>query len=249
MTDKAVQVLEDIFNDRLTKRNKYSLRKYAEDLNLSPSFLGRILKGKRRLSLEKAFEIADRLGLDSKKRELFFNYVRSPSDTFKKDNRIDPKYLTENAFTIVSVWYHYAITELTYKPGFDNTIDQIADSLGISKGNAKMAVDRLLRVKMLSRDQNGRLVKTNQNFATKDIPSEALRSRHKQVLEKAHRAIDSQDFDERINTGMTFCIDKKKIPEARKKIFDFVQEMSVLMENGDKDEVYELSVSLFSLEQ
>ena len=48
---------------------------------------------------------------------------------------------------------------------------------------------------------------------------------------------------------MTMAIDPLKLPEAKKLISAFNRKMSRFLEGGDKKEVYELQISLFSLQK
>jgi uncharacterized protein (TIGR02147 family) len=65
----------DILKNQLQKRQKmnprYSLRAFAKKLEISPSKVSEIISGKKRLSAERAEDIAQRLDLRGKEHELF----------------------------------------------------------------------------------------------------------------------------------------------------------------------------------
>jgi uncharacterized protein (TIGR02147 family) len=76
-----------------------------------------------------------------------------------------------------------------------------------------------------------------------------LKRRQKQILEKALEALENDPIETRSMTGMTMAIDPSKIPEAKKLISEFNRKMSKFLETGKKSEVYELQISLFSLQK
>jgi hypothetical protein len=43
------------------------------------------------------------------------------------------------------------------------------------------------------------------------------------------------------------AIDEKKLPEAKRMIRDFINQLSVFLEQGSKNKVYQLEVALFDL--
>ena len=49
-------------------------------------------------------------------------------------------------FSVISEWYHYAILELTYVSGFKADYKWIARKLSITVEEAKVAIERLIRL-------------------------------------------------------------------------------------------------------
>ena len=80
---------------------------------------------------------------------------------------------------------------------------------------------------------------------TQDIPNQALRRRHEQNLDAAKESLRANDVTEREFTFITMSIDKSKINDAKKMIRDFRDKMCSYLEEGAKNEVYELSIQLF----
>jgi hypothetical protein len=75
-----------------------------------------------------------------------------------------------------------------------------------------------------------------------------VRSFHKQVLQRAHTAVDRQSLSERFFTAMTVSVPRAKIATARKLITQFREEFWRAMNTeGDAppDEVYHLAVQFF----
>ena len=80
------------------------------------------------------------------------------------------------------------------------------------------------------------------------ISHSAARKRHRQTLEKAIVALENDPVETRSMTGMTMAVDPKKIPVAKEMIRDFNRKLCEFLESGDRTQVYELSISLFSLQ-
>lgn len=80
----APGIIRQVFDRRREKNGSYSLRAFARDIDLSPSFLSLFLNGKKNLSLNSAYRIGQRLGLDPEEQAALFNAVFNSS---KMDSR------------------------------------------------------------------------------------------------------------------------------------------------------------------
>ena len=61
-------------------------------------------------------------------------------------------------------------------------------------------------------------------------------------------ALENDPLERRSTTGMTMAIDPSKLPVARKLIEDFMFKLCEVLESGERAALYQLSVSLFSLD-
>jgi uncharacterized protein (TIGR02147 family) len=96
--------------------------------------------------------------------------------------------------------------------------------------------------------EDGKLKRVEKKLTTSDdIANAALKRAHKQNLQLAAGAIDDVALDKRDFTAMTFAINMNRIPQAKKIIRRFLDEISDCLEAGDATEVYKLSVGLFPL--
>lgn len=76
-------LLKEAFSKRCASRPQYSLRAFARDVQLSPSFLSRIFNGKRELTTARAEVVAGLLGWEGEQKDLFVKLVMkntSPSN-------------------------------------------------------------------------------------------------------------------------------------------------------------------------
>jgi len=232
------QHLQEELLRRCRVNPKYSLRAFARLLDVSPTYLSLILNGKRPIPAKLRAEITERLGLKS-----------LDAKTDKQENTYSQ--LAADRFALISDWYHYAILELIQVTGFRPTVSRIAAALGITQPEAKDAVDRLIRLKMIEIQRNGTWRNTsgqNTNLVDRNVESAARKKLQMQVLEKAMVALQEIPLSQRDQTSMTMAIDVSRLPEAITKIKAFRRELSQFLESGErKDEVYNLAVSLYPI--
>jgi uncharacterized protein (TIGR02147 family) len=246
---------------RKTKNRSYSARAFARDLGLSQPFLTQLLGKKRKLSEEKALQIAERLDLRSSGKNLFVTLARLEVAGGEKSRaslksevesllrkRPDFRVLSQDVFNIVSDWHHFAIIELTKLRGFNFSMARVAKRLKISVQEVEHAVHRLVRVGLL-KDEDGKLSKPADRISFGEIPSEAVRRHHRQSLELAYKALEGQPFDKRDYQSLTLAIDSKDLLKAKDMIQNFMREFSARFEKPNPDAVYKMSVQLFRLDK
>ena len=253
------EYLRDELRERTNANPQYSLRAFARDLSIAPQILSLVLNGKKNISTEVAVEIAMKLKLSANELNYFYDLVelsQARSEVLKdilkqrlmsyEENKTY-RVLQEDIFKIIADWHHYAIMELTYTKGFKSDTLWIAKRLGIPPSEVKQAIERLLRLELIE-EVEGTLIKSEVNLAsTQDVPSTAIRSLTKQLLEKAIDSLEVQSLDERDFGTITMAIDPKKLPEAKKMIRKFRRELCEFLESGYRAEVYTFSTQLFKL--
>jgi uncharacterized protein (TIGR02147 family) len=153
----------------------------------------------------------------------------------------------------MSDWYHYAILELIKIENFPHTTFDFSRALGITKSEANIAVERMLRIGLLRIDSNDRYYESNSGFATNisgNLTSIGAKQLQKQILEQSAEALMNVSIELRNHTSMTMAIDPKLMPEAIERIKKFRRELSEFLEtNGAPTEVYQMSLSLFPVTQ
>lgn len=262
MEFRAQDMLRSKFAERVASNRSYSLRSFARDLQLDPGFLSYLMSGKRKLSLSRAFEVSRRLKLGSDESQMFLAVVQAENKpgselaehaisvlaTLQKPKGIYQK-LSLDIFALISEWYHYAILELSLQDRVRLSPQSIAKRLGITTSEAKLALDRLLKLGLLQ-ERNGRLCKSDRHISPSgQIASTAIRKRHSQILEKAMQALRERPIEEREFQSITMSIDPSLLPEAKRRIQSFAWELCELLESKGHKEIYEFSMQLFSLEK
>lgn len=102
--------------------------------------------------------------------------------------------MTLDMFNIISDWYHDAILELTRVKDFQPNSEYISKRLGITKYEARCAIDRLIRIGLIEVRSDGGWIETlgdNTTALNVDYTSAALRNLQRQVLHKSLDALEN----------------------------------------------------------
>jgi uncharacterized protein (TIGR02147 family) len=247
----------------MRKNPGYSLRAFARDLEMQPSKISEILRGRCGLSPKSARKVAKRLKLSSDETEHFaalvaLNHGRSERARKQAEERLASlsavqgyDSLTLDRFKIISDWYHFAILELTELSYFESTPSWIAGRLGIATELTNEAIDRLIKLGLLKKNEDGKFVQTNLHLATPSgIPSRELREYHSQLLKKADDALDQIDISERDFSSVILTINSKDMESARREFKEFRRKFCVdFQKEGNKDRVYCLGMQFYPLDR
>lgn len=240
--------LENLIAEKIKKNPQFSLRAFARMVDVSPAVLSRILSGKRKLTFNLATRIADALVLGPVERDTLYSFFLGSSSEEKTEEEKVQKELSIDCFNAMKEWYHYGITQLLYIESFKEDSKWIAKMLSITELEAKMAIERLLRLEILDRDENGKLYRTATHLSTTtDIASAGIRHFQKQILEKSIESLEKDDVLERDITSITIAINEDRLAEAKLEIKKFRMKMSEFLSTGEKTRVYNLGVHLIPL--
>lgn len=251
--------------ERQALNSRYSMRAFARDLGLAPSRMSEILKGKQRLSAQKAKEISQALGLSDSEKEFFVLQVAAEASRSRKARREAQEALsrlvanqpvsslTEDQFHVISDWYHFAILELLQTKECQSTTRWIARRLGITEIQAQEALERLIRLGLVKQER-GRLLSTEVHLQTTyEVPSESIRRFSRQILELAQNAIVHQSVMERDIGTLTVAIHPDEIPSIkeflRKKRRALNRKLYEKSRVQKPTEVYVLATQFFRLTQ
>jgi uncharacterized protein (TIGR02147 family) len=255
------EFLKEALAEKAKTREGYSLRAFSQKIGVSNSFLSEVLSEKKALSMEVAFKIAVKLDLTESETQYLCLLVQLEQEKDlefrevlqKRLTSLNPKRkshdLTIDLFKVISDWYHFAILELTYLPGFSLDILAVSKKLGISKVEAELAIERLKRLELIEKDERGNYRKShNYVLAESKIPNNVLKLYHKQILEKAMESILTQSPKERMSATDILPIDSKYLPEVDRLSREFSSAVLRLSEKSKvKDSVYALTVHFFNL--
>lgn len=225
---------------RKARNSQYSLRAFARHLQIGSGPLSEILARKRRLTHKQIQRFAERLALSPPEIAQWINRDGGDGPT-----PLTPEYqqLESDTFTVIADWYHFAILSLLETDGAKLELKWIAARLGISLIEARLAVERLERLKMIRQRESGFEVTTGWT-TTHDVPCAAKRHFHRQSLERTMSRLDEVSLDKRDVTSITMAIDPQKIPKAKALIKKFRRDLAQILETGVKQEVYQLSIQL-----
>lgn len=266
--EDPVDFLNFQFRERQKRNPKFSLRAWSRQLGFeNPSLLFQVLRRERKLKIELAGKLAGNLKLKGKPLKYFEIIVLKNASKSETEKRVyeamipklrPKKFWAASSFSLelfsmAAEWYHWAILEMSELSDFDANEDFIQNRLNgsLDKKTIRAALDRLLRLGFLEKAKNGKLVRANPenspNFLRNKVPSEAVRSYHKQMIEKAKLAVDEQSIEERYLRGTTLpfkMADREKVEEILRNAHREILELAA---KGDAEELYQLNTQFFRL--
>ena len=257
-------ILKKELDARCSQNNHYSLRAFARDLELSPSRLSEILNRKQGLSRKVAAKISKTLGFENEETEHFcdlvsINHARSVKEKqearlrlLKKQSEAEELNTFQvklDAFKIISDWYHIGILELMNMKGFKSDTRWLARKLAVTPIQVDLAIDRLIRVGLLKRENDGTLIAVeNDGWIPGGVPSESIRKFHRQILEKAMGALGTQTVEQRYFQTHMIALDHSDIKKASKEIQDFQRRFCKTYQSKEKkDSIYCIAMQLFKI--
>lgn len=178
--------LQQEFVRRTTKNPSYSLRAFAQHLRMNHATLSSLISGKRTITATTIQKIGRALNLGPMELARFKD--------FKTEEKAETRnyfLIQQDAFATISEWYFDAILELTLIPNFKLQPDIIAKSIGISTLQAKIALETLERLELITKDKSGKYKlqhKDSINILDPDFTCAANRKYQNSILEKSVEA-------------------------------------------------------------
>ncbi len=248
----SMEWMRSEFIKRKSKNSQYTLRAFARQLDVPPGRISEILSGKRQLTLSLAQKISEQLGyLPSMSIDLFqmLKLERKVSKT-KEVTPSKSEYtdLSAEMFEVIADWQYFAILNLIKLKSFREDPQWIGQRLGISSTEVRSAVDKMLRLGVLKKNDKGKLVRVAEKFVTTyEIPSMVLKHSHRQSLEMAIAALEDVPLRLRDITSITCPADINKIPHVKAAIKLFQRRMAKLIASPEATAVYNINVQLIPI--
>lgn len=257
--------LVDFYNYAKKNNPAFSHRYFAAKAGFASSnFLHLVMTGKRNLTKEFMPKFAKAIGLNKKEQHYFeslisFNQAKDPESkryylelihTLKKDKA--GTLLKDEQFEYISNWYYPVIRELVSLPHFNEDPFWIKKELGnkVTARQIKRAVEKMVKLGLLGRDENGRLLQTDTHLITEDdIHNAAVYTFHQQMLSLAKEMLVTVDGKKREISGITLAVSEKQFAEMKRMIHDFENAiLSYMNDNPDMPEsVFQLNVQFFPI--
>lgn len=269
--DKAVSIigcldyrayLKEVYQHLKATMPQFSSRYFAKKAGLSsPSFFKMVVDGERNLTPMMTERFITALGLKGPEADYFrllVRYNQATMDAQRNRYLADLRRIMErrkaNALSLaqydyLSRWFAPAIREMIPCLGFSPKPAEIARKLfnQITPDEARAAVDLLYKLGLIAL-KGGRLVQSTPHIRTDDsIVHLAMKNYHRQMLSQASKSIDRQQPEERELRALTIGVDPDKIPEAKRRIQVFIDEMRGLLQSTDPRQVYQLGVQFFGM--
>ena len=244
--NEFIDLLNDQFQVLRRKNPRFSVRAFAKKVGLSPGSLSDTLKKKKtwQISADRACEILERIPVATARKNRLLVKMARPA--------IYPREVAaRSAFEHLKNWAFYPILFSFDLPLPLREPKIIAERLGIGVQRAESVIEDLVQRKFLSRSRDGRLNKTDINYADGDGPSrEEIRKYHATSLKLAEQALENIPAERRDFSTLTFAGDEKRLAQLREEIRKLHENASALMDEGDHNtHVFQLSVQVFPFDR
>ena len=255
--------LAAVLENKKEQQKSFSIRLLAKQLKIkSPSLITMVLRGERQPSIELVHKIATYLKITATETKFLEALVglqraanvseqtRYMNDILKMRPSSTKIAYRMDAIEMMTKWYAVVILEMTWLKNFEENVKKIKEQIGaiVTEEMVDEAIKGLKKHNLVEVDSKGTIRKVADLIrSTVNIPSLAIRSFHKQVLLRAHAAIDAQSIDERYFTTLTIAIPQSKIKHAGELMSRFRDEFMAEM-TGDQqvpEEIYHLSMQFF----
>lgn len=245
------QFLQAELARRCARNKQYSLRAFAKFLQLDHSTLSQLLRGKRRLTERFIRRCGMRLGLDADAVEEF---VRAEQHAATSDDMAlgEVRRLASDTASLVADWEHYAILEMVRLREFRPDSRWIARVLGLTVDEVNVALQRLLRLGLLTMDESDQWTdRTGDSTASiRGFTQAALQRLVHQSREKLLETVGRPNSSRSVFSETTLGVPADRVAEIADRIERFRREIhSLVQKAGPPDEVYRLEISFVPLTQ
>jgi len=252
--------LQKEFLRRRKINQRYSLRAYANFLEIDQSLLSKIMNRQRAPSATLVEKISAKLRLRSQE-SVSEIQNRNLLSSAKEDSPLSQRSLQglalntyinllEDEVNLLENWLHFAVLELVKTKDFKPDAKWMAQRFGVHKNEMEDVLSRLARRGFIRiGDKKITLVKANVSWIESLTTSEARRELQRQLLKKSLESLDENSFKDREHTSLTVAVPRNQISEFKKKLNEICLELDSYFQPHEKesDEVYQVSLSFFPL--
>ena len=199
-------------------------------------------------------DLGQKIGLSARQLAQFHRDLHDYKKIQRPQRLTKPQYsfkpLSPVKFEQISDWYYFAILEMATLEGFNFDSIQVAEQLGITRVEAKTALNTLKKLGFIYQAKDGKwTVNSGENSA---LPRKNTTINHqrlqKQFLMKAIGSLNDVPIEMRDQTGVTIAIPVERVEKMKKLIKSFRKSAAQLAQpTGKKAVVYQLCVSFFPL--
>jgi uncharacterized protein (TIGR02147 family) len=253
-------ILQKYFRKKKASQKNFTLRSLAQKLELSASFVSRVLSGQKAIPYWMLLRLRSTLDIEP---EVFLSLKKAHSDVIEGETiptrgkvRIkteieDWELANNSSFNILRQWFYLAILEFTTLANYDGSTDLIADRLGLSTVTVEIALREMLSLGLI-KTVDGKFVKTRKKLRWSTTKSQSeVRRFHDQMLAKAQLELRKEPsesaFARRFISGITLTTSPEKIEAAHKKLNDCLHEIANDLTDEQGTEVFHLAAQLFPL--
>ncbi len=238
-----VRFLKNEFIKRKTSNPSYSIRAFSRQIGYDQSFISKVLKGQKKVSVRTIIEISNKLKLSADEINLI---LKEELGSLAYTN------IETNLYDIFDGWLPWAVLEQIKVNHGHASVEGMIKSLGTTVDELKTVLDNLVEKKIIHQDQDNFYSLTSPNNMSLNHfeTSESRKKLIRQHLELSLKALDAVEISHRAHLGLTIAISKKSIQAAKKRLIEFQVEFADLFQPANEtelDEVYHLGISFFPI--
>ncbi len=157
------------------------------------------------------------------------------------------QYIDMTEFSQIFHWYYFVLRQVVQIPGVDVSAEGLHKRLRkkVPVEKIKEALIRLCYFGFLEKTDTGYRVKHSNVITPTDVPNQALRLHHAQMMKRAGEAMEELPVDKREITSMSFRMDPRDVPEAKKRLRQFRDDFDSYFSKTEGTEVFQLNLQLF----
>jgi uncharacterized protein (TIGR02147 family) len=256
--------LRDYYAYAKEARRGFSFRNFSRRAGLgSPNHLKRVMEGQRNLTDEMAQRFAGALGLGGEAADYFTHLVRfGQAKTGAERNRAYEKLTGFKAYRRTrkldlahaayhSTWYVPAVRELAAREDFRADPAWIARRLlpPIKPSEAKSALDILLDLGLLQREQGGRVAQSEPLLTTgPEMHALHIANYHRAMMQRAAESIDLVPSARRDISAVTILVGDGGMTRVKQMVQQFRRQLLELAVSEPKPtQVVQVNVQIFPL--
>ncbi len=247
-----------------SKQNKpyFSYRFFSSRAGIkSPVFLKLVIECKRNLTRPMIEKFAKALSF-SDKESIYFKHLvlfnQGKTSQEKQEHYLVLKSMVglvkeniieSDLYEYYDKWYTSVIRELVCQHDFKNQYESIAAKIfpKITPGQAKAALELLLKLRLLVKKSDGTYEQTNRAISSgSSITALAIRNFNRQMVRLAEKALESVPVEKRHVSGITMGISEEGYHVLISEIEAFKERIVNIVNADTKSEkVYQFNVQLF----
>ena len=256
--------LRDFYAEKKASGRGFSFRAFSRRAGLgSPNYLKLVMDGDRNLTPEMAERFAAACGLKGDAATFFcelvgFNQARNTAERSDRFARLTTyrKYRAAHQLEVAqaaycSNWFLPAIRELAARRDFRADPAWIARTLvpQITVAEASMALEKLLELRLLVKDEDGRIRQGSELVTTgNETMLVHVRSYHRTMIGRALEAMDEIDPAERDISSLTLCLGATGLRRFKERLQRFQNELLELSSlESNPEQVIQINFQLFPL--
>lgn len=254
--------LTDYYEDRKKENPRFSYRLLTLRSGLNAGNFTRMLKGERNLTIASSIPLARVLKLTKREQEYFQTMILFCQAKTHKEKRqyfeelmsfkeSSVRILDADYYKFYDKWYYTAVREaLAFFPLTEEKYSFLGKCIipSITEKQVAEAVELLLNLNLIEKDQNGLYKRTNMLLSTgNDIRSITLNNFVINTMKLAEQAINT-GLKETNLSSVSFSISDKDFREVQEEIRNCRRRIMEIAHNcKDPDRVYQFNIQLFPM--